>query len=156
MTRSFGGRFHLKYIGSIHNSIQHKEKSGQSQAQQGQPQELGTQQKSSSSNFHPPALRGGRGGQRSGGRFNGQPRMLFCLFCEDKGHTTKNCQVTRQNRRNLSKHGKASRRRSFIHLRTTPPIFQKVFNIINLSQHLGSNVSSSPSPSCWMVPTSFI
>jgi hypothetical protein len=37
----------------------------------------------------------GQGGRGFGGRYGDQPRKLYCLFCgEDKGHTTRTCQVT--------------------------------------------------------------
>jgi hypothetical protein len=49
--------------------------------------------------FRPPAPRG-RGVRGFGGRFGDQPRNIYCLFCgEDKGHTTRMCHVTIQNKR---------------------------------------------------------
>jgi hypothetical protein len=48
-----------------------------------------------------PAPRG-RGGRSFEGRFSTQPRRLFCLFCgEDKGHTTRTCQVTIQKQKEI-------------------------------------------------------
>jgi hypothetical protein len=42
------------------------------------------------------------GGRSFGGRYNSQPRRLFCLFCrEDKGHTTRTCQVTIQKNKEI-------------------------------------------------------
>jgi hypothetical protein len=52
--------------------------------------------------YRPPALRG-REGRNFGGRFGTQPRILFCLFCvEDKGHTTRTCQVTIQKQKEIA------------------------------------------------------
>jgi hypothetical protein len=52
--------------------------------------------------YKPPAPRG-RGGRSFGGRFNTQPRILSCLFCgEDKGHTTRTCQVTIQKQKEIA------------------------------------------------------
>jgi hypothetical protein len=46
------------------------------------------------SSYKPPTSRG-IGGRSFGGRFSSQPRRLFYLFYgEDKGHTTRTCQVT--------------------------------------------------------------
>jgi hypothetical protein len=37
------------------------------------------------------------------GRFSSQPRRLCCLFCgEDKGHTTRTCQVTIQKQKEIA------------------------------------------------------
>jgi hypothetical protein len=42
-------------------------------------------------------------GRSFGGRFGTQPRRLFCLFCgEDKGHTTRTCQVTIQKQKEIA------------------------------------------------------
>ena len=50
----------------------------------------------------PPAPRG-RGGRNFRGRFGTQPRRLFCLFYgEDKGHTTRTCQVTVQKQKEIA------------------------------------------------------
>jgi hypothetical protein len=78
MTRGFGGRIHPRHVRS--KSTQH---SSQSSGQQ-------------QSSFRPPAPRG-RGGSGFRGRYGDQPRKIYCLFCgEDKGHTTRTCQVTIQ------------------------------------------------------------
>jgi hypothetical protein len=38
------------------------------------------------------------------GRYGDQPRKLFCLLCgEDKGHTTRTCQVTIQKQKEIAK-----------------------------------------------------
>jgi hypothetical protein len=90
MTRGFGGRIHPMHVRSIHNSSQGDDRGSQFQRPQQSSQSLGQQQ----SSFRPPAPRG-RGGRGFGGRYGDQPRKLYCLFCgEDKGHTTRTCQVT--------------------------------------------------------------
>jgi hypothetical protein len=92
MTRGFGGRIHPRHVRSIHNSSQSDDRGSQFQRSQHSSQSLGQQQ----SSFRPPAPRG-RGGRGFGGRYGDQPRKLYCLFCgEDKGHTTRTCQVTIQ------------------------------------------------------------
>ena len=50
----------------------------------------------------PPALRG-RGARGFGGRFGDQPRKIYCLFCgEDKGHTTRMCQISIQKQKEIA------------------------------------------------------
>jgi hypothetical protein len=45
----------------------------------------------------------GRGGRSFGGRFSTRPRRLFYLFCgEDKGHTTRTCQVMIQKQKEIA------------------------------------------------------
>jgi hypothetical protein len=54
--------------------------------------------------FRLPALRGRGEKSFSGGRFDNQPRKLYYLFCgEDKGHTTRTCQVTIQKQKEIAK-----------------------------------------------------
>jgi hypothetical protein len=54
------------------------------------------------SSFRPLAPRG-RGGRSFGRKYGDQPRKLFCLFCgEDKGHTTRTCQVTIQKQKEIA------------------------------------------------------
>jgi hypothetical protein len=100
MTRGFGGRFNPRHVRTIHNPNQNEDKNNHTQgqqSQQSQSQSTRTQQQQPQNSFRPPAPRGGRGGRSFGGRFNSQPRKMFCLFCgEDKGHTTRTCQVTIQ------------------------------------------------------------
>jgi hypothetical protein len=99
MARGFGGRIHPRHVRSIHNSIQSDDRGSQPQRQQHSSQSSGRQQ----SFFRPPAPRG-RGGRSFGGRYRDQPRRLFCLFCgEDKGHTTRTCQVTIQKQKEIAK-----------------------------------------------------
>jgi hypothetical protein len=92
MVRGFGGRFHPRHVRSIHNASPSDDRGSQPQRQHHNSQSSGPQQ----SSFRPPAPRG-RGGRSFGGRYIDQPRRLFCLFYdEDKGHTTRTCQVTIQ------------------------------------------------------------
>jgi hypothetical protein len=98
MTRGFGGRIHPRHVRSIHNSNPGDDRGSQPQRQQHSSQPSGLQQ----SSFRPPAPRG-RGGRSFGGRYRGQPRRLYCLFCsEDKGHTTRTCQVTIQKQKEIA------------------------------------------------------
>jgi hypothetical protein len=90
MTRGFEGRIHPRNVRSIHNSSQNDDKGSQLQRPQHISQSSGQQQ----SSFRPPAPRD-RGGRGFGGRYGDQPRKIYCLFCgEDKGHTTRTCQIT--------------------------------------------------------------
>jgi hypothetical protein len=88
MTRGFGGRIHSRHVRSIHSSSQNDDKGSQLQRPQYTSQSSGQQQ----SSFRPPAPRG-RGARGRGGRYGDQPRKIYCLFCEDKGHTTRMCQI---------------------------------------------------------------
>jgi hypothetical protein len=90
MTKGFRGRLHPRHVRTIHNPIQSEAIDNHNQGHQHSSQSTGTQQRS----FRPPTPRG-RGGRSFAGRFNSQPRRLLCLFYgEDKGHTTRTCQVT--------------------------------------------------------------
>jgi hypothetical protein len=63
------------------------------------PHNLRGQQQSS---FRPPAPRG-RGVRGFGGRFGDHPRKIYCLFCgENKGHTTRMCQITIQKQKEIA------------------------------------------------------
>jgi hypothetical protein len=98
MTRGFGGRIHPRNVRSIHNSSSSDDRGSQPQRQQHSSQSSGPQQ----SSFRPPAPRG-RGGRGFEGRNEDHPRRLYCLFCgEDKGHTTKTCQVTIQKQKEIT------------------------------------------------------
>jgi hypothetical protein len=78
MTRGFGGRIHPRHVRSIHNT---------------QNDDRGSQ---------PPAPRG-RGARGFGERYGDQPRKIYCLFCgEDKGHTTRICQITIQKQKEIA------------------------------------------------------
>jgi hypothetical protein len=99
MTRGFEGRLHPRHVRTIHNPSSNNDRGNHTQGQQHSSQSLGAQQ----SSFRPPAPRG-RGGRSFGGRYGNQPRRLFCLLCgEDKGHTTRTCQVTIQKQKEIAK-----------------------------------------------------
>jgi hypothetical protein len=98
MTRGFKGRIHPRHVRSIHNFTQSDDKGSQPQRSQYTSQSSGQQQ----SSFRPPAPRG-RGARGFGGRFGDQPRKIYCLFCgEDKGHTTRMCQITIQKQKEIA------------------------------------------------------
>jgi hypothetical protein len=100
MTRGFRGRLHPMHVRSIHsfntnderaNNVQNNHRNSQSSSMQ-------------HTSFRPPAPRGRGGRSFSGGRFDNQPRKLYCIFCgEDKGHTTRTCQVTIQKQKEIAK-----------------------------------------------------
>jgi hypothetical protein len=97
MARGFRGRFHPRHARSIHNASPSDDRGNKTQRQQHSSQSSGAQQ----SSFRPSAPRG-RGGRSFGGRYGDQPKRLFCLFCgEDKGHTTRTCQVTIQKQKEI-------------------------------------------------------
>jgi hypothetical protein len=98
MTRDFRGRLHPRHVRSIHSSSQNDDKGSQFQRPQHSSQSSGQQQ----SSFRPPAPRG-RGGRGFGGRYGDQPRKIYCLFYgEDKGHTTRTCQITIQKQKEIT------------------------------------------------------
>jgi hypothetical protein len=119
MTRGFGGRIHPRHVRSIYSSSQNDDKGSQLQRPQHTSQSSGQQQ----SSFRPPAPRG-RGDRGFGGRYGDQPRKIYCLFCgEDKGHTTRTCQITILKKKRLPKQklGGISRSKSYILLRAILP-----------------------------------
>jgi hypothetical protein len=90
MTRGFGGRLHPRHVRPIHNSNANDERASNVQHSHHSSQSSSMQQ----TLFRPPAPRGRGGRSFGGGRFGNQPRKLYCLICgEDKGHTTRTCQV---------------------------------------------------------------
>jgi hypothetical protein len=98
MTRGFGGRLHPRHVISICSSSQNDDKGSQFQRPQHSSQSSGQQQ----SSFRPPAPRG-RDGRSFGGRYGDQPKTIYCLFCgEDKGHTTRTCQITIQKQKEIA------------------------------------------------------
>jgi hypothetical protein len=126
MTRGFGGRIHPRHVRSIQSSSQSDDKGSQFQRPQHNSQSSGQQQ----SSFRPPAPRG-RGGRGFRGRYGDQPRIIYCLFCgEDKGHTTRTCQITRSKKRlSKQKPDRISRSRFYILLRATLPTYQNMWAI---------------------------
>jgi hypothetical protein len=98
MTRGFGGRIHPRHVRSIHNSSQSDDKGSQFQKPHHSSQSSRQQQSFS----RPPAPRG-RGCRGFGGRYGDQPRKIYCLFYgEDKGHTTRTCQITIQKQKEIA------------------------------------------------------
>jgi hypothetical protein len=98
MTRSFRGRIHPRHIRSIHNSNLSDDRGSQPQRPQHNSQSSEQQQ----SSFRPPVPRG-RGDSGFRGRYRDQPIRLYCLFCgEDKGHTTRTCQVTIEKQKEIA------------------------------------------------------
>jgi hypothetical protein len=98
MTRGFGGRLHPRHVRTIHNPNSTNDRGNHAQGHKQSFQSSGKQK----SSYRPLALRG-RGGRSFRGRFNTQLMRLFCLFCgEDKGHTTRTCQVTIQKQKEIA------------------------------------------------------
>jgi hypothetical protein len=98
ITRGFRGRLHPRHVRTIHNPNTNDDRPNHTQSSQQSSQSSRIQQTS----YRPPALRGG-GGRSFGGRFGTQPRRLFSLFYgEDKGHTTRMCQVTIQKQKEIA------------------------------------------------------
>jgi hypothetical protein len=98
MTRGFVGRLHPRHVRSIHNSNANDERANNAQSNHHSSQSSSMQQ----TPYRPPAPRGKEGRSFSGGMFNNQPRKLYCIFYgEDKGHTTRTCQVTIQKQKEI-------------------------------------------------------
>jgi hypothetical protein len=116
ITRGFGGRFHPRLVRSIHNSNSNDERASNVQHSHHSSQSSSMQHTS----FRPPASRGRGERSFSGGRFDNQPRKMYCLFCgEDKGHTTRHARSQSRSRRKLPKlrRSRVSRSKSSILLR---------------------------------------
>jgi hypothetical protein len=97
MTRGFKGRIEPSMLDQSHSSSQNDDKGSQLQRPQHTSQSSGQQP----SSFRPPAPRG-RGGRGFGGRHGDQPGKIYCLFYgEDKGHTTRTCQITIQKQKEI-------------------------------------------------------
>jgi hypothetical protein len=143
MTRGFGGRIHPRHVRSIHSSSQNDDKGGQFQRPQHSSQSSGQQQ----SSFRPPAPRG-RGGRGFGGRYGDQPRKIYCLFCgEDKGHTTRTCQITIQKQKEIAEaEARQNQPKQVLHTGSchSPYIPEYVGN-----QHVASVASASHSQASW-------
>jgi hypothetical protein len=93
MTRGFEGRLHPRHVRTIHNPNTSDDRANNAQTNQHSSQSSGMQQTS----YRPPAPRDREGRSFGGGWYGNQPRKLFYLICgEDKGHTTRTCQVTIQ------------------------------------------------------------
>jgi hypothetical protein len=93
MTRGFGGRLDPRHVRTIHNPNTNDDMANHTQSSQHSSQSSRMQKTS------PERQRG----RSFGGRYGNQPRRLFCLFCgEDKGHTTRMCQVTIQKQNEIA------------------------------------------------------
>ena len=143
MARGFGGRFHPRHVRSIHNASPSDDRS-QPQRQQHSSQSSGPQQ----SSFRPPATRG-RGGRSFGGRYRDQPKRLFCLFCgEDKGHTTRTCQVTIQKQKEIAE-AEARQNQSKQVLHTASCYSPYVPEYVGIQQPTAYIASTSHSQASW-------
>jgi hypothetical protein len=148
MTRGFGGRIHPKHVRSIHNSNPSDDRGSQPQRQQHSSQSSGPQQ----SSFRSPAPRS-RVGRGFGGMYGDQPRRLFCLFCgEDKGHTTRTCQVTIQKQKEIAE-AEARQNQSKQVLHTASCYSPYILEYVGNQQPTASVASASHSQaSCAQLP----
>jgi hypothetical protein len=149
MTRGFGERIHSRHVRSIHNSTQSDDRGSQLQRPQYTSQSSGHQQ----SSFRPPAPRG-RGARGFGGRYEDQPRKIYCLFCgEDKGHTTRMRQITIQKQKEIAEaEARQSQPKQVLHTASchSPYIPEYVGN-----RHAASVASASQPRASWpQLPTS--
>jgi hypothetical protein len=161
MTRGFGRRLHPSHVRTIHNPSQSEDRSNHNQGHQHSSQSNGTHQ----SSFRLPASRG-RGGRSFRGRFNSQPRRLFVLFYgEDKGYTTRTCQVTIQKQKErVEAEARQNQSKQVLHTASCyfPYILEYVGNQQPFSQPTVSVALASHSLAAWslpqplvMAPTSF-
>jgi hypothetical protein len=129
MTWGFGGRIHPRHVRSIHNSSQNDDKGSQLQ----RPQYTSQSSRQQQSSFRPPAPRG-RGPRGFGGRYGDQPKKIYCLFYgEDKGHTTRMCQITILKQKEIAEaeaRHRINRSRSCTLLHATLPTYQNMWAII--------------------------
>jgi hypothetical protein len=143
--QGFGGRHHPRHVRSIHNSNANDERVSNVQHSHHSSQSSSMQQTS----FRPPAPRGRGGRSFGGGRFGNQPRKLYCLFCsEDKGHTTRTCQVTIQKQKKIAK-AKARQSQSKQVLHTASCYFPYIPEYVGNQQPTTSVASASHSPASW-------
>jgi hypothetical protein len=145
MTRGFRGRLHPRHVRSIHNSNADDERAKNAQSSHHSPQFLGMQQNS----YRPPASRGRGGRSFGGGRFGNQPRKLFCLFCgEDKGHTTRTCQVTVQKQKKIAE-AEARQNQPKLVLHTASCYSPYITEYVGNQQPTTSAASASHSQASW-------
>jgi hypothetical protein len=139
MTRGFRGRIHPRHVRSIHNSTQSDDIGSQLQM----PQYTSQSSRQQQSSFRPLALRG-RGARGFRGRYGDQPREIYCLFCgEDKGHTTRMCQITIQKQKEIAEaEARQSQPKQFLHTASchSPYIPEYVGN------HPAASVASASHP----------
>jgi hypothetical protein len=144
MTRGFRGRLHPRNVRIIHNPSSSDDRANHTQGNEQSSQTSGMQQ----SSYRPPTLRG-RGGGSFGGRFSSQPRRLFCLFCgEDKGHTTRTCQVMIQKQKEIAE-AKARQNQLKQVLHTTSCCSPYIPEYVSNQQPTTSVVSASHSQAAW-------
>jgi hypothetical protein len=145
MTRGFGGRLHPRHVWSIHNSNANDERANNAQSSHHSSQSSSMQQTS----YRPPALRGRGGRSFSGGRFGNQPRKLYCLFYgEDKGHTTRTCQVTIQKQKEIAEaEARKSQPKQVLHTASCYPPY--IPEYVGNQQHTTSVASASHSQASW-------
>jgi hypothetical protein len=75
----------------------------------------------------------GRGARGFGGRYRDQPRKIYCLLCgEDKGHTTRMCQITIQKQKEIAEaEARQNQPKQVLHtLRATLPTYHNMWAII--------------------------
>jgi hypothetical protein len=99
------------------------------------------------SSYRPPAPRG-RGGRSFGEGFSSQPRRLFYLFCgEDKGDTTRTCQVSIQKQKIAKAEARQNQPKQVLHTTScnSPYIPEYVVN----QQPTSSVASASHSQAAW-------
>jgi hypothetical protein len=144
MTRGFRGRLHPRHVRTIHNPSSSDDRGNHTQGHQQSSQSLGTQQ----SSYRPPAPRG-RGGRSFGGRFSSHPRRLFYLFCgQDKGHTTKTCQVMIQKQKEIAE-AEARQNQSKKVLHTASCYSPYISEYVGNQQATTSVASASHSQAVW-------
>jgi hypothetical protein len=147
MTRGFGGRLHPRHVRMIHNPSSSDDRGNHTQGHQHTSQSSGTHQ----SSFRPPASRG-RGGRSFGGRFSLQPRRLFCLFYgEDKGHTTRTCQITIQKQKEIVE-AEAWQNQPKQVMHTASCYSSYIPEYVGNQQPTVSVASASHSPAAWALP----
>jgi hypothetical protein len=145
MTRGFRGRLHPRHVRTIHNPNASVDRTNNAQSSQHSSQSSGMQQTS----YRPLAPRG-RGGRSFGGeRYGNQPRKLFCLFCgEDKGHTTRTCQVTIQKQKEIAE--AEARENQPKQVRNTASCYSSyILEYVGNQQPTASATSASHSQASW-------
>jgi hypothetical protein len=148
MTRGFGGRLHPRNVRTIHNPSSSEDRGNHTQGHQHSSQSSGTQQ----SSFRPLAPRG-RGGQSFGGRFSSQPRRLF--YGEDKGHTTRTCQVTIKKQKEIAEaEARQNHPKQVLHTALCYSLYihEYVGNQQPFSQPTMLVASASHFPAAWALP----
>jgi hypothetical protein len=145
MTWGFGGRLHPRHVRTIHNPNANDERANNAQSSHHNPQSSSMEQTS----YRPPAPRGKVGRSFSGGRYGNQPRKLFCLFCgEDKGHTTRTCQVMIQKQKEIAE--AEARQNQTMHVLHTASCYSLYIpKYVGNQQPTASAASASHSQASW-------